>query len=113
LIEHLNDPILFLKKIRELLAQDGYVLITTPNSSGLFAKYYSDSWRCIVDDHLYLFSKNNLKRLLERTGFKIVNLKTWGSIPAGGKSKMVKKILDRFVKIMNIGDVVSYLVIKD
>ena len=56
LIEHLNNPVGFLLNIVFLLKKKGYALLTTPNSSGLFAKYYNESWRCIVDDHLFIFN---------------------------------------------------------
>jgi hypothetical protein len=32
-------------------------MLTTPNSSGLFAKYYQDNWRCIVDDPFFILTK--------------------------------------------------------
>lgn len=113
LIEHLNDPVYFLSRVKELLKKGGCVLLTTPNASGLFAKIYSDSWRCVVDDHLFLFNINNLKILLERSGFKIVKKITWGSIPAGRSNKLVKSMFDKIVKMFYLGDVVSYLVQKD
>ena len=50
LIEHLNHPKKFLTKINNLLNNNGTIMITTPNSSGLFARYYMNLWRCIVDD---------------------------------------------------------------
>jgi 2-polyprenyl-3-methyl-5-hydroxy-6-metoxy-1,4-benzoquinol methylase len=112
LIEHLNDPFNFLKKVYDLLNDKGYALITTPNSSGLFASYYDEDWRCIVDDHLFLFNKKNLEKLLVKTGFKIIKSMTWGGIPAGKAFHPLKRTFDRFVKFAGVGDVVCFLVSK-
>lgn len=112
LIEHLNNPVEFLTEIYRILKPGGYTMITTPNSSGVFAKYYRESWRCIVDDHLFIFNTTNLHMLLERLGFTVTAYKTWGGIPAGTVFKSVKKIVDRFVKKYNLGDVMCYLVKK-
>ncbi|HOV14076.1 MAG TPA: class I SAM-dependent methyltransferase [Spirochaetota bacterium] len=112
LIEHLNNPQDFLKTIYKILKIGGYAMITTPNSKGLFSNIFNENWRCIVSDHLFLFDKNNLKKMLLETYFKIVGMKTWGGIPAGYKFKFIKKFFDKFVKIFAMGDVVCYLVKK-
>lgn len=112
LLEHLNDPINFLLRIYDLLKKNGVALMTTPNSKGLFASYYNESWRCIVDDHLFIFNKSNLKSLLLKLKFKVIKYKTWGSIPKGKSNNFIKNISDRIVKISGSGDVVCYLVRK-
>ncbi len=112
LLEHLNDPVTFLRKINDLLKKDGIALLTTPNSKGLFARFYKESWRCIVDDHLFIFNKSNLKRLLLKMKFKIIKYKTWGSIPKGKSNDFIKSTADRIVKISGLGDVVCFLVRK-
>lgn len=112
LIEHLNEPGSFLEKVYSLLKKGGYIIVTTPNSSGLFSGYYKDDWRCIVDDHLFLFNRKNLISLLKKRGFTITRELTWGSIPAGKSPVMVKRAADWFVKRTKLGDVVSILAKK-
>lgn len=112
LIEHLNDPESFLNTVNRILKKDGYVMVTTPNSKGLFSRIYSENWRCIVTDHLFLFDKDNLKKLLLKCNFQIAGIKTWGSIPSGFKIRKVKTFFDNFVKKKNLGDVVCYLINK-
>jgi len=116
LIEHLNDPFGFIKKVYSLLKTGGKILITTPNSSGLFSRYYKDDWRCIVDDHLFLFNKKNLINLLKINGFEVLGIKTWGSIPAGKglaqRFNFIKKISDCLVKAVGLGDVVAVYAFK-
>ncbi len=112
LIEHVNNPPDFLMKIYNLLKKGGYIMLATPNSSGLFAKYYKESWRCIVDDHLFIFNKKNINYLLKKINFKIIKYKTWGSIPKDKSNNKIKKIFDWFVKKSNLGDVVCFLAQK-
>ncbi|HPO49095.1 MAG TPA: class I SAM-dependent methyltransferase [Spirochaetota bacterium] len=112
LIEHLNYPEFFLENVYKILKTGGYAMITTPNSKGLFTGFYGEDWRCIVDDHLFLFDKNNLKKILLNSKFEIADMKTWGSIPSGFKIKVLKQFFDKFVKKFNLGDVVCYLVKK-
>ncbi len=112
LIEHLNDPAEFLGIIYRLMKPGAIALITTPNSTGLFAGVYKEDWRCIVDDHLFLFNKSNLRLLLQSAGFKVSGIKTWGGIPSGAAPKIIKKSFDKIVKLTGIGDVVAILVTK-
>lgn len=112
LIEHLNEPDSFVDRVYRLLKKGGYIIVTTPNSAGLFSGYYQDDWRCIVDDHLFLFSKNNLARLLEKSRFTVVRELTWGGIPAGKSPGAIKRAADWFVKRFGFGDVVSILAQK-
>jgi len=112
LIEHLNDPLNFLKIVNEIAKPKGLIMITTPNSSGLFAKIFNENWRCIVDDHLFIFNKKSLKILFKKSSFKIVKIRSWGSIPKGKTFDLIKNITDRFVKLTNTGDVVCFLLKK-
>ena len=109
LIEHLNDPRGFLKEVKRILKKSGFVIVTTPNSSGLFSKFFNEDWRCIVDDHLFLFNTSNLKLLLEQNGFIVDEIITWGSVPKWKYPSGIKKMMDSFVKTTNTGDVVSML----
>lgn len=112
LIEHLNDPINFLKIVNDITKPEGLIMITTPNSSGLFARIFKENWRCIVDDHLFIFNKKSLKILFKKTNFKISKIRSWGSIPKGKTLNIIKKISDHFVKLTNTGDVVCFLLKK-
>ncbi|HBD92872.1 MAG: hypothetical protein A2015_03490 [Spirochaetes bacterium GWF1_31_7] len=113
LIEHLNNPKDFIEKIYKLLKPDGFIVITTPNSDGVFSKVFDEDWRCIVDDHLFLFNKKNLIHLLSKSGFIVDETITWGSIPSGKVHKVIKNMTDRLVKITGTGDVVSVLAYKN
>jgi 2-polyprenyl-3-methyl-5-hydroxy-6-metoxy-1,4-benzoquinol methylase len=105
LIEHLNNPRLFLNETFRILADDGRIFITTPNISGFQARLTSGLWRSAIFDHLYLFSKLTLKSLLKDTGFIIEGIFTWGGLAAGLAPPWLKKPVDFLVKRLGCGDV--------
>jgi len=112
LIEHLNSPRDFVREVRRVLQKGGVFLVTTPNVDGLQAKIFREKWRSAIFDHLYLFSKKTLRRLLEEEGFKVELCKTWGGIAKGSAPDFIKKPLDKAAKLFNFGDVVLYRAVK-
>lgn len=76
-IEHLRKPWRELARLRKLLAPRGRIVISTPNSSGLKARFLKGRWENYVNPtHLYYFSPRSLRRVLELAGFSdIVQLR--------------------------------------
>jgi len=112
LIEHLKDPHGFLTEVRRILKPTGCLYITTPNISGFQAHLFGSHWRSAIFDHMYLFSKKTLKKLLETTSFKIKHIRTWGGLAAGSAPKIIKKIIDFLAKYLGFGDVMIIKCIK-
>ncbi len=71
-IEHLKLPLETLYKINKLLAPRGVVYIHTPNYDSLTLKRYRQFPKYYPKDHLYLFTDRTLKRMLEKTGFRVI-----------------------------------------
>lgn len=114
LIEHVPNPNEFLKEVYKILSPNGYIILTTPNADGLFAKKYKENWRAVMPQHLWLFRKNTLINFLKDIGFKILKNVSWGSIPIEKKTnKTLKYLADRFVKKTNTGDVMLILAKKE
>jgi SAM-dependent methyltransferase len=105
LIEHLNNPCLFIREIKRILKPQGRVYITTPNITGLQSRLLGSRWRSAIFDHLYLFSIKTLRLLLETSGFKVERVKTWGGFAAGLCSPHIKRIFDALAKPLGFGDV--------
>jgi SAM-dependent methyltransferase len=105
LVEHLNDPLSFFKDVYRILKNDGLVFITTPNISGFQARLFGSNWRSAIFDHLYLFSRYTLSKLLKNTGFIVESCNTWGGLAAGTVSVQLKKAADIFAKRFGFGDV--------
>jgi 2-polyprenyl-3-methyl-5-hydroxy-6-metoxy-1,4-benzoquinol methylase len=105
LIEHLNDPKTFLEETYRILKPNGVIFITTPDISGFQSRLFGSRWRSAIFDHLYLFSRYTLKKMLKTVGFKIETCRSWGGLAAGVAPKLVKKIADFLAKRLNCGDV--------
>lgn len=79
-IEHLINPILYIKEIHRILKKNGMVIIGTPNIDSLaytlFRKinFLSFSIPSIVDglEHTVVFNKKNLRHCLESNGFEVI-----------------------------------------
>lgn len=105
LIEHLNDPRSFVREARRVLAEDGRLLVTTPNVAGFQARLFGPSWRSAIFDHLYLFSLRTLTALLESEGFAVERRITWGGLAAGTAPVAIKRLADKAAKKWGFGDV--------
>ena len=92
-----------------MLAPNGYAIITTPNIAGLQARLFRSSWRSAIPDHLFLFSKRTLPRLLERAGLEVLRLVTWGGLAVGTAPAWIKNRIDTAAKRMGFGDVMLVL----
>jgi SAM-dependent methyltransferase len=105
LIEHLNDPASLIREVYRILEPGGHCFITTPNIAGFQSRLFRGRWRSAIFDHLYLFSKKTLSRLLTRSGFRIEKTITWGGLAAGIAPAPVKQFADRAAKVLGAGDV--------
>ena len=112
LIEHVPDPRGFLDEVRRILSPGGFAVITTPNIDGFQARLFGSAWRSAIADHLVLFSKKTLVRLLQETGFEIMQTVTWGGLAAGTAPPLIKRPVDILAKKWGFGDVVMILAAK-
>ena len=69
-IEHITDPREALRLARELLRPGGFLLLNTPNLESFWCRKF----QLKPVEHLFLFSSENLGKLLERLGLKIYHL---------------------------------------
>lgn len=109
LIEHVNDPAAFSREVFRVLRPGGVFVCVTPSSDGLQARLFGSRWRSVIEDHVTLFDRRTLRRLLENTGFSIEAVRTWGGLAAGTAPGWIKTPVDRLAKKWNFGDVVLML----
>jgi 2-polyprenyl-3-methyl-5-hydroxy-6-metoxy-1,4-benzoquinol methylase len=70
-IEHLDNPLLCLKLIRNKLKKDGEVILGTPNYLSLASKIFGKYWYHLdTPRHIFVFSPKNLQMLVKKAGFK-------------------------------------------
>jgi len=85
-LEHFNfNPVFTLKKIRELLSENGKFYLSTPNAlyHGKLTKYYSNysdmphpqKGLPIFDDHTYIYNSDELLDIFNRAGLRITRFK--------------------------------------
>lgn len=109
LIEHVDNPGGFVAEVYRVLRPGGVFVCVTPAADGFQARLFRNSWRSLIEDHVSLFNRRNLRRLLSDSGFEVETVRTWGGIAAGMAPGWIKVPMDRLAKLWNFGDVVLML----
>lgn len=69
-IEHLYNPGAMLDNVRTHLKPGGLFLVTTPNLSGVGARWMKEKWHGYRDDHVSLMGKDGWDQLIISHGFE-------------------------------------------
>ena len=112
LVEHLNNPLSFIREVWRVLRPGARLLLTTPNIDGFQARLFGSRWRSAIFDHLYLFSARTVRAMLSSAGFVCEGVYTWGGLAAGTVPPLIKHIADKAVKILGCGDVMLVKALK-
>ena len=76
-LEHLTEPKSVLTKAHQLLASDGLLFILVPNASSLVTRLLHDQSNTFGGhSHVNHFTAQTLTKLLELTGFEVVEMET-------------------------------------
>ena len=71
-LEHVHDLEGLLNNLSRILQRDGTLFIAVPNHTSYDAKLYGEYWAAYdVPIHLYHFSPETIKKLLEKFGFSL------------------------------------------
>jgi SAM-dependent methyltransferase len=71
-IEHLASPVRFVAGCHRLLAPQGVLVLTTPNTNSWERLVRGDRWSGATDpQHRILFTRYSLRLLVEREGFRV------------------------------------------
>lgn len=70
-IEHVEQPVEFLREIRSLLAGDGVLILSTPNQADLLVSQGGDAYRSFFyrSVHMHYFNERSLQYAAKRAGF--------------------------------------------
>ncbi len=105
LIEHLNNPGLFLQSVEKYLKKNGTAILTTPNISSLFLYTIVVVFNQTQDPtHVYYFDEKNLKTLIDRFNFEIKEIKYIPpEIKFHGKGILFRSVFFVSTVLANIG----------
>ncbi|MBK5299275.1 MAG: class I SAM-dependent methyltransferase [Vicinamibacteria bacterium] len=74
-IEHTPDPARVLQTARELIKPGGLVVVNYPDIGSWIARALGRRWPFLSSVHLYYFTRETMKRLLERHGFEVIEMR--------------------------------------
>ena len=77
-IEHVENPILFLKEIYQLLKTGGEAIIGTPTDAPVMRTMLGEIYEkklLFSTQHLWIFAEDNLKRMAKQAGFEQMETK--------------------------------------
>lgn len=77
--EHMVDPHIVAREIKRVLKTGGYLYIcATPNVDSFCAKIYKEKWNQFdAIEHIFMFSFDTLKKMIEPLDFKVVKTATF------------------------------------
>jgi 2-polyprenyl-3-methyl-5-hydroxy-6-metoxy-1,4-benzoquinol methylase len=76
-LEHVPDPRALLEEVRRILRPDGVLLVNYPDKGSLAAHAMGRRWVFILTVHIYYFTRQTIRRLLEETGFQVTRFRPY------------------------------------
>ncbi|MGF1507686.1 MAG: class I SAM-dependent methyltransferase [Anaerolineae bacterium] len=77
-IEHVADPMQVLCDSYDLLKPGGWIAVHTMDANSLFAKIMGNRWPWLMEMHIYYFTRETLRLMMERVGFRVERIKPQG-----------------------------------
>lgn len=71
LLEHVEDPLAVLSKIKGVLKKDGVLVILVPDTCSLSSRIMRAKWPHINAEHLFYYSRKSIQQLLFKIGFDV------------------------------------------
>jgi SAM-dependent methyltransferase len=124
-LEHVDDPLSFLREAKRLLKKDGRLIISTPNRNDWLLDLLPDAYAPFFyrTAHRWYFTPDSLRALADRAGFTSISVRTrhrfglanlllWlrDRQPSGHSGVEVPPLLDQaFIAAMNESERGDYL----
>jgi len=97
IIEHLNNPGLFLQSAKSLFHDDTVMIMTTPNAHRITGfGYRLKGLEFVHPDHNYWFSWSTLVSLLSKNGYQIIDARLYSFIDY--KQPLIRTFVRKMVK---------------
>jgi 2-polyprenyl-3-methyl-5-hydroxy-6-metoxy-1,4-benzoquinol methylase len=75
-IEHVPDPVGYVREMRRLLKPGGQLMLACPNYASLPRLVKREKWLWCLDSHLWQFTARQVRAMLENNGFEVASLRT-------------------------------------
>ncbi len=78
-IEHVKDPNKYIDKISNIIRTGGLLVLSTGNIESLMFKIQKKKWHLLIPPkHLFYFSPKTISMLLNKYGFRVLNIENEG-----------------------------------
>lgn len=103
-IEHVDEPDVFVNACSSLLKTRGILVMDMPNIDSFNAQAAGHAWDMYQKYHVYLFTPITIKLLLERHNFEVIETFTYNNFPlTKRKLREVKRMRQKLLFLDSIG----------
>jgi SAM-dependent methyltransferase len=109
-IEHFNDPVESMIRIKDLLSKNGLVVGQTPNTDSITFNMFKCYWGCLhYPYHTVIYDRNSLELLANKCGYTLVSI-SYSLMPTGW-SMSFENFLKKRLNIKKTGRLKIYPVL--
>jgi 2-polyprenyl-3-methyl-5-hydroxy-6-metoxy-1,4-benzoquinol methylase len=115
-LEHLHDPVSYLRSARDLLVPGGRLVVQVPNASCWQFLMFGEHWNGVdVPRHLVNYRERDLESLLDYCGFQVVRRKHFSlrDNPAGFASSIAPSLDPMARRVRKLRESAGIKLLKD
>lgn len=74
-LEHVHNPVNVVKKLREMIKENGYFVFSVPNTDSWEFGFFKDKWQGLhIPVHLFHYNKSTIKKILSLGDFRLIKI---------------------------------------